>query len=122
MVKAGEEFVLTGLLRAFGDVYTTCMEHYSTPKAMKRMGDLFEKYKKRLKAPQATVEKEFIAVVKEVAGFELLPKQVVYTVTTRTISLQVSSLIKTELRFKQEQILQVLENRLGRDSCPKVVF
>lgn len=89
---------------------------------MKQLGDLFEKYRLRLKAPQSTVEKECVVVIREVAGFTITAAQVTYTVSTRTISLQVPSLLKSELRFHHTAILQELENRLGRDGCPKVIL
>lgn len=98
------------------------MQEYSTPKAMKQVGDLFEKYKTRFKAPQASVEKECIAVIKEVSGFILTSDQVSYTVSTRTISVRVPSILKSELRFHQQVILQELENRLGKDGCPRIMF
>ena len=98
------------------------MEKYSTPKPMKRLGGLFAKYKDHFKAPQASVEKEFIAVVKEATGFELKPEQVSYTVSTRTISLQIPGLLKNELRFKQDMILEHLSKRLGKTSCPKLIL
>lgn len=97
-------------------------EEYSTPKAMKRMGDLFLKYKTRFKPPQASVEKECIMVIKELTGFQLLPTQVVYRVNSRTISVQVPSIIKSELRFHQAAILSELEKRLGKGGCPTVLF
>lgn len=98
------------------------MEPYSTPRAMKRVGDLFEKYRTRFKAPQASVEKECVVVIKEVSGFDLTTNQVAYTVSTRTVSLRVPSVLKSELRFHQQAILQELENRLGKDGCPKVIL
>lgn len=98
------------------------MEQYSTPKAMKLIGDLFERYRTRIKAPQASVEKECAAVITKVTGFTVSVEQINYTVSTRTISLQVPSILKSELRFKQQQILQELENRLGKDGCPKIIF
>ncbi len=98
------------------------MEEYSTPQSMKRVGDFFERYRARLKPPQASVEKECILVIKEVSGFEILPNQIVYTVSTKTISLQVPSIVKSELRFHHSVILSELEKRLGKNGCPKVVF
>lgn len=97
------------------------MEPYSTPRPMKQLSSLFEKYKTRFKAPQATVEKECVAVIKEVTGFELSINQVTYTVSTRTISLQVPSLLKSELRFHYTAILKQLTDRLGKDVCPKMI-
>lgn len=98
------------------------MREYSTPKAMKRVGDLFESYKTRFKAPQATVEKTFVVVTKEVTGFTLTESQVSYTVSNRTISLGVPSILKSELSFHYEAILQQLERKLGKDGCPKKIF
>ncbi len=89
---------------------------------MKQLGDLFEKYRTRIKAPQATVEKECIQVVLEVTGFNLNLNQVTYTVSTRTISLKVPSILKTELKFHYAAILQILETRLGVDGSPKVIL
>lgn len=94
---------------------------YSTPRAMKRLGDLFERYRTHFKAPQATIEKEFINVVKDVTGFTLSANQVTYTVSTRTISLQAPSLIKSELKFHHTAILQKLVEQLGKDGSPKVI-
>lgn len=98
------------------------MEEYSTPRAMKQLGDLFLKYKTHFKAPQTSVEKECVAVIKEVSGFTITPDQVAYTVSTRTVSLRVPSVLKSELRFHQQAILRELENRLGKDGCPKVLL
>lgn len=89
---------------------------------MKRVGDLFDRYTTRFKAPQASVEKECIAVIKQVTGFELTSSQVSYTVSTKTISLRVPSILKSELQFHHQVILQELENRLGKDGCPKVLL
>lgn len=98
------------------------MGSYSAPKPMKRIGDLFEKYRTHLKAPQASVEKECVAVIKEVTGFDIPLEQVVYTVSSRTLSLQVPSVVKSELRFKHEIILKKLSDRLGRENAPKTIF
>ncbi|MCA9361841.1 hypothetical protein KC906_00560 [Candidatus Kaiserbacteria bacterium] len=98
------------------------MEPYSTPQAMKRVGDLFEKYKTKLKAPQASVEKECVLVINTITGFTLTQDQLTYTVSTRTLALKIPSLLKSELRFHHEAILRELENRLGKDGCPKVIL
>ena len=89
---------------------------------MKRVGDLFEKYRTRMVAPQATVEKVCIEVVAEVAGVTLTEKQVSYTVATRTVSLQVPSVVKSELRFHHEAILSNLRRRIGKTNCPEVIM
>lgn len=97
------------------------MDNYSAPKKMKRIGDLFEKYKTRLKAPQSTVEKECIKVIAEVTGHQLASGSVSYTVSTRTISLRVPSLLKSEIRFHHQTILKKLEENLGKETAPVVI-
>jgi hypothetical protein len=98
------------------------MEQYSNPKKMKRVGDLFAKYRDKIKPPQASVEKVCVAVIKDVTGFEVTLEQVTYTVSTRTVSLQVPSVLKSELRFYQQQILEQLRTQLGGDSAPLTIL
>ncbi len=98
------------------------MDNYSAPKPMKKVGDLFAKYRTRFKAPQATVEKVCVQAIKEECGFDVSVEQVSYTVSTRTISLQVPSILKTELKFHYSPILKHLERELGKDGCPKLII
>ena len=98
------------------------MDDYSTPRKMKRVGDLFDKYRKRLKAPQSTVEKACASVIKEVSGFDVTAEQITYTVSTRTVFLQVPSLLKSELRFHNKTILNKLEEQLGKEGAPQVIL
>jgi hypothetical protein len=98
------------------------MDNYSTPKKMKTVGDLFEKYRKNLKPPQASIEKECVRVITEVTGLDITNFKLTYTVATRTVSLQMPSIIKTEIQFHQQEILSRLQNDLGENSCPKVII
>lgn len=86
------------------------------------VGDLFEKYRKLLKPPQASVEKECLEAIKEVTGFDLSDYKITYTVSTRTISISAPSVLKTEIKFSQEKILSQLKNSLGETNCPKVII
>tara|TARA_B100000508_G_scaffold78473_1_gene61021 strand:- start:17717 stop:18013 length:297 start_codon:yes stop_codon:yes gene_type:complete len=98
------------------------MNEYQTPKAMKRIGNLFDRYKNHFKPPQASVEKEVREVIKEITGFSLELGKINYTVSTKTISLKVPSVLKTEIMFKQEEILSSLKDKLGKDSSPQKIF
>lgn len=89
---------------------------------MKKIGDLFEKYRKYFKAPQASVEKECVVVIKEVTGFDVPFEQVEYTVSTRSLYLKVPSILKSELKFHYSNILKLLVKRLGVDVAPKNIF
>jgi predicted metal-dependent hydrolase len=95
---------------------------------MKRRGevtavkDLFEKYKKTLQAPQKTVELEAIRVIGELTNITIKEHQVAYTVSTRTLSIQVPSLIKQELKKRFPEILNEIKARLGDKSAPYLIL
>lgn len=89
---------------------------------MKRVGDLFEKYRKTLKAPQGSVEVAAIEVICEVTRFTLKREQVSYTVSTRTLHLNAPSLLKSEIRFHHQTILDGLKTKLGERSCPLIIL
>ncbi len=80
--------------------------------------DLFSKYKLLLTPPQKTVEMEVIRVVGELVGMRLSEQQVVYTVSTRTVLLQVSGMIKQEVKIRHNEILSELKKRLGEKNAP----
>jgi len=97
------------------------MDNYKAPLAMKRLGDLFERYRTKIKAPQASVENECIIVIKELTQFDIQLSQLEYIVSTRTISLRVPSILRTEILFKKPEILETLKARLGADNCPTYI-
>jgi hypothetical protein len=80
--------------------------------------DLFAKYRKHLQAPQKSVELEAIRVIGEITNLTLKEHQVAYTVSTRTLAIQVPSLLKQELKKHQPEILIELKARLGEKSAP----
>lgn len=86
---------------------------------MKRLGSLFDVYKTRFKPPQATVESEVIQVVREVLGYELQAGQVSYTTGSRTVSLHVPSVLKTEIIKQKAAVLATLSSSLGVQNAPK---
>lgn len=80
--------------------------------------DLFAKYKNTLVAPQSTVELELIRVVGELVGITLKESQVSYTVSSRTIAITASGMIKQEVKLKQTAIVAELKRRLGAKNAP----
>ena len=97
------------------------MDNYKAPMAMKRLGDLFERYRKNIKAPQASVEKECLVIINELMQFDLQISQIEYTVSTRKLSLRVPSVLRTEVLLKKTEILEKLKAHLGADSCPTYI-
>jgi hypothetical protein len=87
-----------------------------------KVGDLFEKYKVTLKAPQGTVVKEVVEVITDLTGITLEPKYVKYAVTTKTISITAPSTLKQEIKLHQAEILIHIKARLGEQNAPKIIF
>jgi hypothetical protein len=84
--------------------------------------DLFSKYKNTLIPPQKTVEMETIRVIGECTGLSIKENQISYTVSTRTVNLMVSGMIKQEIKIKSKEILKELNKRLGAKSSPLQIF
>ena len=97
------------------------MDGYKTPKKTKHIGDLFDKYKNHFKPPQASVEKVFVKVVKEKIGIEIDQKFIEYQPANRTLYLKIPSIVKTQIKIKEKEILKATEKDLGLNNSPKQI-
>jgi hypothetical protein len=88
---------------------------------MKHISDLFQKYKNTLTAPQSSVVKEFVSVCKEVCGFDITEKQCSYTVSSKTMYVSVPSVLKSELLQKETIVIEVLNQRLGKNAPKHII-
>lgn len=88
---------------------------------MKRLGDLFERYQKRLKPPQSSVEKIVVEVIKEQFNFDIEQTRCSFNVSTKTAYLTIPSILKTEIFLKKNELLEILKERLG-ESAPKEIL
>lgn len=98
------------------------MKKKNPNESVHQLGNLLARYKAILKPPQASVEKECLMVIKEVSGIELLPHQVSYTVSTRTLVLKTPSLLRSELMLHRQAILTELKKRLGEKGSPDTLL
>jgi uncharacterized protein YqiB (DUF1249 family) len=98
------------------------MERKDPRSNRQQLGNLLELYKKRFKPPQASVEKECLAVIEELTPFTLTLEQVTYTISTRTLAITAPSIIKSELRLYHQQILVEVQKRLTESSAPQVII
>ncbi len=89
---------------------------------VKKIGDLFGKYKNILKAPQGVVISAFIEVVDDVLGIKIPKECVSYTVYNKTLTLRISGPLKTEILLKKQEILTHVKGRVGQKSSPKVIL
>lgn len=89
---------------------------------IKKVSDLFEKYRNTLIAPQRTVIATFIEVIEDVVGIKIPESSVVYTPSTKTLSVKSGGPIKSEIKLRQEEILAHIKGRLGEKNAPTTIL
>ncbi len=89
---------------------------------IKKVGDLFEKYRQVLKAPQGVVVDSFVEVVSDLIGIEISKDRISYTVHNKTLTLQISGSLKTEILLRKEEIFTHMKGRIGKQSTPKTIL
>ncbi|MDB9944436.1 hypothetical protein OAD26_00350 [bacterium] len=90
--------------------------------SIQNIGSLFDKYRKRLKAPQKTVINTFQEVVADLFGIHIDEKDCGYTVSNRMFRLNVSGPFKTEILMRKKEVLLHMKGRLGEKSTPKEII
>ena len=88
----------------------------------KHLSALFEKYKKTLRAPEATVINTFVEIVEEVLQFTVATGQVQYSPGTKVLVIKVGGPLKSEILLHKKELLAHLEGRLGSGSTPKNIL
>lgn len=89
---------------------------------MKHLGSLFDRYRKILVPPQASVEKRVAEIICEITPLTITKEQVSYSVGSKTIVLKVPSILKSELQHHKTAILGRLESEMGIKNSPKVIL
>lgn len=87
-----------------------------------KIGDLFEVYRKRFRAPQGSVIDATVEVIHDVLGIDIDKKNLSYTPHSRTLIIKASGMLKTEVNLKKTEILTHLKGRLGTASAPKTIL
>lgn len=86
---------------------------------IKKLSDLFDKYKNTLKAPQGSIVNVFCEVVEDVLDISLSKNQVTFNTFTKIITLNTPGVVKSEIKLNKKEILSHLKGRLGVSSAPK---
>ena len=89
---------------------------------MKKLGSLFERYQRILVPPQASVEKRVAEILTDITPLTITPDQVTYSVGSKTISLQVHSVLKSEISHYNVAVLDQLKTEMGIKNSPKSIF
>ena len=89
---------------------------------MINVSSLFDKYKKILTAPEASIVNAFIEVVDDLYGWPISLKQVTYNPNTKILSIKAGGPLKTEMKLHKKEILNHLKGRIGAKSAPKDIL
>lgn len=89
---------------------------------IKKVADLFEKYRRTLIAPERTVITTFVEVVEDVAGITVPPGSVTYKPSTRTLVIKGAGPLKTEIGMRRDEILAHMKGRLGERNAPTTLL
>jgi hypothetical protein len=83
-----------------------------------KVANLFEKYKKTLRAPQKTVVVNFVVAVEDVLGKVLREDQCTYSPKSKTLSVHASGMLKTEIQLNKGRLIAEMRKALGEKSAP----
>lgn len=89
---------------------------------VKKISDLFAKYKNSLIAPEASVIEAFIEVVDDLCGIKLTKKVVTYQPATKVLSITGKAALRSEIKLHESEIITHLKGRLGSKNAPKVII
>jgi len=89
---------------------------------IKKVGDLFDKYRKNLIAPEASVISVFVEVVDDLFGIRVPKERVRYKTNTKVISLTGRGPLKSEIQLHKKEILIHLKGRLGGKNTPSNIL
>ncbi len=85
---------------------------------IKKLSSLFDTYRKKLIAPQASVIDAFVEVVEDLFSFKLPRQSVRYSPATKTLSMTGGGPRKTEIKLREGEVLLHLSGRLGKHNSP----
>lgn len=89
---------------------------------LKPIQGLFLKYKQRLQAPQTVVITTFQEIVTDLIGVDIPKDAVSYSVAKKLITLKMSGVLVSEIKMREEEILQHLKGRIGAKSAPQKIL
>lgn len=89
---------------------------------VKKVGDLFEKYRRRLIAPEGSVIDAFIEVVEDLLSVKIKKSKVRYTPSSKTLSLVGPGALRSEIKLHEKEIIEHLKGRLGEKNAPRTIL
>ena len=87
-----------------------------------KVSNLFSKYKNLLRAPQGSVITAFTETVATLFNITIKKEHCSYSPQTKTLSVKVSGMLKTEILLQKKKILQHMAEKLGEANIPKEIL
>lgn len=94
----------------------------SRGEGIKKLSNLFDRYKDRLIAPERSVKVGFVEVVRDLYGWEVREDQLAYSPGSQTLTVRVGGPLRNEVLLNKDEILIHLKGRLGVRSAPKNIL
>lgn len=88
---------------------------------LKQVSSLFDKYKKTLVAPEASVVNAFVEVVDDLLGIHCPKSKIKYNPTTKTLSFSGAGILRGECKIHEPEIIAHLRGRLGDRGAPVAI-
>ena len=88
----------------------------------KHLSTILEKFQKRFTPPQASVQRRVAELICELTPLKVTSEQITYSVASKTITLKLPSILKSELQHHKPAILQRLEQEMGIKNAPKTIL
>jgi len=89
---------------------------------VKKLNDLFQKYKQSLVAPEGSVKKEAVEVVSDLLGIDISSNDFDYKPYDKVLCCKAKGLLKNEILLHQKEILLHLKGRLGEKNAPQKII
>jgi len=86
---------------------------------IKKLSNLFDKYKKTLIAPEKSVKNTFIEIIGDLYGWNIPDNYITFNSKTKIISIKTGGTLMSEIKFNKKEILDHLKGRLGEKSAPR---
>ncbi|OGG85579.1 hypothetical protein A2392_02280 [Candidatus Kaiserbacteria bacterium RIFOXYB1_FULL_46_14] len=89
---------------------------------LKKLSSLFDKYRERLVAPEASVVDAFVEVVADLFDLKISREKIRYNPTTKTLSIVGLGVLRSEIKKREQEVFDHLKGRLGEKSVPKHII
>lgn len=88
----------------------------------KKIGDFFAQYKTRLRAPQKSVEIAACEAIAMITGIKIPESKIIYKVGSKSLIITASSLLRSEIKARESEIIARLKSELGARNTPEVII